>query len=87
MVEYYEETIRDDGSHYFINKRKCPFLGFKKCLGEECSLFSITGFRDDKGVVKDFGECALVKIPTLLIDMKNILTFGNLEKPTSKKEV
>ncbi len=87
MRDYFKDHIRDDGSHLFINQRKCPFLGFKKCLGEECSLFSITGFVDDKGVHKDFGECALVKIPTFLIDIKNILTFGNSEKATSKKEV
>jgi len=86
MAEYYKKITKPDGSQYFISKRKCPFLGFKECLGEECSLFSITGFTDDEGVQNNFGECALVKIPTLLIDMKNILTFGNLEKPTSKKE-
>ena len=74
MAEQYEETIQKDGSHYFLSKRKCPFLKFKRCLGEECSLFSITGFTDDKGVQRNFGECALVKLPAFLIDIKNRLS-------------
>ena len=67
-MKHYDETRREDGSLFFISNRKCPFQRFKKCLGEECSLFAITGYNDEKGIRRDFGECALVKLPYFLID-------------------
>ncbi len=79
-MKQYQKTVKDDGSHYFLSQCKCPFLRFKKCRGDECSLFSITGFIDEKGIKNDFGECALVKIPTFLIDIKNILTVEKSKK-------
>ena len=85
-IKYYKKIVRKDGSHYFVSQRKCPFRNFEKCIGEECALFSITGFRDNEGIEKDFGECALVKLPTFLIDIKNALTIVNSEALGSKRE-
>ena len=77
-MKEYQDIVRADGSHYSVSQRKCPFLKFRKCLGEECALFSITGFIDDKKVKRDFGECALSKLPALLIGLKNALELkGN----------
>ncbi len=83
-INYYEEIVRKDGSRYFVSQRKCPFQRFEKCIGEQCAIFSITGFRDNKGIEKDFGECALVKLPAFLIDLKEALTVINLEALTGK---
>lgn len=72
-MKHYDEITRKDGSLYFISKRKCPFQKFKRCLGEECSLFTVTGYDDKKGIRRDFGECALVKLPGFLIDVMRLL--------------
>lgn len=85
-TKYYKQKVKKDGSHYFSSQRKCPFRDFEKCIGEECALFSITGFRDDEGIEKDFGECALVKLPGFLIDLKNTLTVVNSEALRGKRE-
>ncbi|MBA7496629.1 hypothetical protein ES702_07238 [subsurface metagenome] len=85
-VKYYKGTRREDGSIFLLSQRKCPFRHFEKCIGEECALFSITGFRDDEGIEKDFGECALVKLPGFLIDIKNTLGVVNSEALRGKRE-
>lgn len=85
-IKYYKKIVREDDSHYFVSQRKYPFQGFEKCRGEQCALFSITGFRDDEGVEKDFGECALTKLPSFLIDLKNTLTVVNSEALRGKRE-
>jgi len=72
-MRHYDEITREDGSLYFISKRKCPFQKFKRCLGEECALFTVTGYDDKKGIRRDFGECALVKLPGFLIDVMSLL--------------
>lgn len=72
-MKHYDEITREDSSLYFISKRKCPFQKFKKCLGEECALFTVTGYNDKKGIRRDFGECALVKLPGFLIDVMSLL--------------
>jgi len=72
-MKNYDEITREDGSSYFIGNRKCPFAKFKRCLGEECALFTVTGYNDNKGVRRDFGECSLVKLPGFLIDVMRLL--------------
>lgn len=85
-IKYYKKIVREDGSYFFVSQRKCPFRDFEKCMGEECALFSITGFRDDEGIEKDFGECALVKLPGFLIDMKNTLSVVNSKALRGKRD-
>lgn len=72
-MKHYEETTKKDGSIYFLSTRKCPFQQFNKCSGEECALFTVTGYNDKKGARRDFGECALVKLPGFLIDVMRLL--------------
>jgi len=71
-MKSYNETTRKDGSLYFVSNRKCPFQKFKKCLGEECALFTVTGY-GEKEKRRDFGECSLVKLPGFLIDVMSLL--------------
>ena len=72
-MKNYDETTREDGSSYFTSNRKCPFLNWEKCKGERCALFTVTGYNDKKGTRRDFGECALVKLPGFLIDVMRLL--------------
>lgn len=72
-MKTYDETTREDGSLYFVSNRRCPFQQFDKCSGENCALFTVTGYDDKKGIRRDFGECALVKLPGFLIDVMSLL--------------
>ena len=72
-MKHYDEIKREDGSLYFISNRRCPFQGFDKCSGEDCALFTVTGYNDKKGIRRGFGECALVKLPGFLIDVMQLL--------------
>lgn len=62
----------NEKSILYSSKKLCPFGKFKKCIGEKCALYSITGY-NEKGKSIDFGECSLFKLPMLIIDLKSSL--------------
>lgn len=64
---------KQKGDIVFESQKLCPLNSFKKCIGKECAFYSYTGYKNEKGILVSTGECALFKLPFLLIDVKNLL--------------
>jgi hypothetical protein len=68
-MEGYKKITDKKGNVLYVNQKACPFHGFTKCIGSECSLYSITGYVEHERTI-NFGECAFFKIPSLLITLQ-----------------
>lgn len=65
----YKRERDKKGNVLYVSQKACPFHGFTKCVGSECSLYSITGYVEKKKTI-NFGDCSFFKIPFLLIALQ-----------------
>lgn len=73
MKEYLKKVDKDKNILY-INQKLCPFHEFKKCMGDDCALYSITGFTNKQNKRIDYGDCSMFKLPSFLIDLRTTIT-------------
>lgn len=74
MKEPYRETKDSKGNVTYDSRKLCPLGFFGECIGKKCAFYSYTDFTNEDKKLVNVGECALFKLPVLLIDLKNILT-------------
>ncbi len=80
MKKYLKKTDKDENVLY-KNQKLCPFREFEKCIGEDCALYSITGFENEKGNRVDYGDCAMFKLPDFIINLRStIISNGRKDK-------
>ena len=75
----YLKKVDKDKNVLYKNQKLCPFRGFKKCMGEDCALYSITGFENKDGNKVDYGDCAIFKVPDFIIDLRTAIISKEIE--------
>ncbi len=80
MTKYLKKVNKDKDVLY-KSQKLCPFRDFQKCIGEDCALYSITGFQNEKGNTINYGDCAIFKLPDFIIDLRTaIISNGRRSK-------